>query len=317
MSETLVFMDDSGILYKFNSTPFEMGLTIGGHNGSYQTTIQNHYFSTKANSTNINTLTTGIACSFAVSNTIKFLNAGGILSGASEANSSITEITFVTNSSQISFGNLTQIKRWASPSSNSTTGYYYGGCLAGDTEYTDVDRVYFSTRTSDTNVGSLVTKVEYAGSGGSKTRAVIGWGNISFTTPSTTIQYMEYSTEGTCSNFATGLSSYGARCGSGNHTRCIFYGSGAADPSQAISYVTISVLGETGLFGNLSVARYYSTSSSSRIYSTCEGGILRASGYSNTIDYVAISTLSNASTFGNLLATNSQTASCSNSHGGL
>jgi len=81
---------------------------------------------------------------------------------------------------------------------------------------------------------------------------------------------------------------------------------GNPGPTDTISYVTISTLGNTTDFGNLTLARGSNTTFSSRTRACCAGGY--APGNRREIDYVTISSTGNAITFGNLLNDNHQYA---------
>jgi len=91
----------------------------------------------------------------------------------------------------------------------------------------------------------------------------------------------------------------------GGH-RGLVMGGNAPGASNIISYVTISTLGNTSDFGDLTLARGSNTTFSSRTRACCAGGY--APGNRREIDYVTISSTGNAITFGNLLNDNHQYA---------
>jgi hypothetical protein len=97
----------------------------------------------------------------------------------------------------------------------------------------------------------------------------------------------------------------------------LFGGGEAAGPanSNIIDYVTIATTGNATDFGDLTVARYYISATSSSINGVFAGGYTGA--YSNIIDYVTIASTGNALDFGDLLASTYGMGACSNANGGL
>ena len=88
-------------------------------------------------------------------------------------------------------------------------------------------------------------------------------------------------------------------------TRGIF-GGGYGPNTNVIDFITISTLGNSADFGDLTVARGTGAGCSNSIRALFGGG------YSgNVIDYIAIATLGNAIDFGDLFYTSSQISACS------
>ena len=88
--------------------------------------------------------------------------------------------------------------------------------------------------------------------------------------------------------------------------RGLVMGGNPGPVQNTISFVTISTLGNTTDFGDLTLARASNTTFSSRTRACCAGGY--APGNRREIDYVTISSTGNAITFGNLLDDNHQYA---------
>ena len=84
-------------------------------------------------------------------------------------------------------------------------------------------------------------------------------------------------------------------------------------PTNAIDFVTISTLGNASDFGDLTVARQWTSGCASPTRGVWIGG----SPITNTIDYVTILTQGNAVDFGDTVTARYTSGACSNGHGGL
>jgi len=104
--------------------------------------------------------------------------------------------------------------------------------------------------------------------------------------------------------------------GVSNATRGLIAG-GYANPAMTprIQYLTMSNLGNSTDFGDLTVARYGAGSANSPTRGVFAGGANPSR--DDTIDYVNIQTSGDAVDFGNLTATTWLCGGCSNAHGGL
>ena len=100
-------------------------------------------------------------------------------------------------------------------------------------------------------------------------------------------------------------------------TRGIF-GGGAVSPAyvNTVDYVTLETTGDATDFGDLSQGRNQLSGRGSFTRAVFGGGYF-APAATNIIDYVQIPTTGNATDFGNLTQSISETAGCSNGHGGL
>jgi len=99
-------------------------------------------------------------------------------------------------------------------------------------------------------------------------------------------------------------------------TRGIFSGGGTSPVTNVIQYVTIASTGNSTDFGDLTVARQYTTGTSSSTTGITTGGY-GSSGGSNVIDSVTIATTGNAVSFGSLTGNQYFMGACSNCHGGI
>ena len=87
---------------------------------------------------------------------------------------------------------------------------------------------------------------------------------------------------------------------------------GGSPSTNAIEFITIATLGDSTDFGDLTRASANQGAASSPTRATVFGG-----GSSNQIEYYQIMTTGNAADFGDLTQSISETAGCSNGHGGL
>ena len=96
--------------------------------------------------------------------------------------------------------------------------------------------------------------------------------------------------------------------------RGLHMGGGQSPYTNAIDYITITSMGNSVHFGDLTVARGYTTSFSSRTKGICAGGLITKS---NVIDYVNIASTGDAVDFGDLTLARTRPAGCSNSTRGF
>ena len=97
------------------------------------------------------------------------------------------------------------------------------------------------------------------------------------------------------------------------------YGPGEAPHGDTIEYITISTLGNSKDFGNLSVTRFSGGSGgASRTRGIFAGGQHPSPfSFKDEIDYITISSTGNATDFGNLTQSIGDTCAGSDVHGGL
>ena len=112
------------------------------------------------------------------------------------------------------------------------------------------------------------------------------------------IDFMNIHTLGDSRRFGELTSAGQDAHGSGNAERGLF---GGRFNSDAIEYITIASEGNSIDFGNMTAARYYTSSASSSTRSITMGG--NTPSVVNTIDYVQIMTLGNALDFGDMSST--------------
>ncbi len=139
------------------------------------------------------------------------------------------------------------------------------------------------------------------------------------------IDYVNISTLGEGKEFGEAITPVSRITGLSNTTRGIFAGgyldgSPASVHTDVIQYLTISTLGNTVDFGNLTQARYSISGSASATRGVFMGGlIVTAPTYlrCNIVDYITISSTGDATDFGDLLAGQAVGSGFSDVHGGL
>ena len=111
------------------------------------------------------------------------------------------------------------------------------------------------------------------------------------------------------------ISAINNHSGCSNATRAIF---GGDNPNSGIiQYITISSLGNSVNFGNLTTGRSTFLSSCASPTRALWGGGLIGPAATNIIDYVTIQTQGNAVDFGDLTVARNYASGLSNAHGGL
>ena len=228
---------------------------------------------------------------------------------------SVEQIQLATTANATDFGDLNNSMRNPAGVSNSTRGIFAGG---GDNP-TFIDNIDFFTIASAgnaTDFGNLLAALKAASGVGSPTRALFGGGQ----TPSfvDTIQYVTIATAGNATDFGNLTTARGYSGGVSSTTRGIFGGGGAPSISNVIDYVTIATTGNATDFGDLTDERGPDNSQiCSHLRGLFVGGENPGPTACNIIDAVTIATAGNATDFGDIRTTTSQSAGCSDSHGGL
>lgn len=147
------------------------------------------------------------------------------------------------------------------------------------------------------------------------TRLLLAGGSYG-TSATNEIEYFTTTTAGAGTDFGdlTGTSRYG--CAASNGTYGLLCcgtkdGTGTADRSATIDYVTIATTANAQDFGDMTFARSNFGAGQDATYCLFAGGH-GASLYNNVIDYVTAATPSNATDFGDLSSACAETNGCSN-----
>ena len=217
------------------------------------------------------------------------------------------------------FGDMTRATNISSAGTASRTrGIAFGG---GNTPDNIIEFITIATEGNALDFGDMINNGESQFAvANSPTRIVYG----QYGTPSgasNTIEYLTTSTLGNASDFGdVSGDTRSSGAGGGNAVRGIFGGGQAPNqpsytPQDEIHYLTISSLGNTIDFGDLSEQRSNLNGCSSPTRMTFNGGYTPS--ITNKIDYIKIMSGGSALDFGDLTASKTRGGACSNGHGGL
>ena len=257
------------------------------------------------------------------------LDGGGrgraIFSGGYEAPSNLKEIQTVeiaTTGNGADFGDMSVNRRETASAANTTRGVIAGGTgpLTDIIEY-----VVMSSQGGANDFGNLSsTRRAFSGSG-NDTRGLFFGGNNP--TRTSIIEFINFASTGGVNEFGrlgvdTGLSSSDGGFTNDDNgsfsspTRAFVFGSG--DLSNVIQFVTISTLGNSEDFGDLTGKIRYCAGLSSSTRGV-RGGGKRGSPSTevDTIDFVTMATKGDATDFGNLTDAREQLAAASSKTRGI
>ena len=245
----------------------------------------------------------------------------GLIGGGTASNPSptftnrIDFITIATTSNALDFGDLNNASRNIGGLSNSTRGLFAGG---GDNPtFIDVIDFFTIASTGDaTDFGNLTAAKKGVSGVSSPTRGLFGGG----ITPSVvrTIDLVTIATAGNATDFGD-LTNDVFFCGGVSSPTRGVYG-GGSEPSQTniIQFVTIASTGDATDFGDLLDQRNPDNSQiCSHTRGLFVGGENPGPTACNIIAAITIATTGNATDFGDTRTTTSQSAGCSDCHGGL
>ena len=204
---------------------------------------------------------------------------------------------------------------WPDIANVPSVGLFMGGNPSGSGYTNTVDKVVPESAGNATDFGDLTNSVQVGSGCSSDTRAIYAGGFIASEYVNVT-QFFTFSTTGNATDFGDMSSAIGYGSGSSNNVRGVIvagvYASDGTSPANNVDLLTISTLGNSVDFGNLSVARYALGSFSSSTRSVNGGGY--GSGAVDTIDYFTIASVGNATDFGNLTVAKYETTGASSSN---
>ena len=189
----------------------------------------------------------------------------------------------------------------------------FGGGQAGPANTNTIEYINISSTGNSQDFGDLFQTRRLVSSCSSSTRGLFGGGYApGFVN---TIDFITISSTGNAADFGDLTQSRYGPSACSSSTRGIFSGGNSPSvpppgASNVIDYVTISSIGNAVDFGDLTVSRWYNTSTSSPTRGITAGGATPAA--SNTIDYVTISSIGNAVDFGDLTQGRYGVSGCSN-----
>ena len=242
-------------------------------------------------------------------------DSGGLgtraLFGGGYAPGDVNTIDYISVSSfgnAIEFGELTQKRRPGGAVSSSTRSVFWAGRKGGPLEATNViDFVTIASTGTCTDFGDNKTKLQFGVAVGNATRGVYGGGYEASPLSDVTnsLYYITIASTGDSVDFgdvSSGHHHLGAGCASS--VRGIFAAGRdehPAAPINTIDFITISTLGNTLEFGDLTTLRFGFSGCSNAVRGVFGGGSTTAPSpisKTNIIDYITIASTGNATDFG-------------------
>ena len=216
-------------------------------------------------------------------------------------------VTITTLGDAIDFGDLTVKRRPGGAVSSSTRSIFWGGRQIGLSPSNVIDFVTISSTGNAQDFGDNATRLQFGVAVGNATRGVYGGGYEHSPTSAVTdnLYYITIASTGN-SVFFGDLASAGAHhhlgAGCASSVRGVFAGglNSPAQPINTIDFVTISTLGNSTDFGDLTVARFGFGGCSNAVRGVFGGGAT-ATGptvKTNVIDFITIASTGNATDFG-------------------
>ena len=239
---------------------------------------------------------------------------GGLDPGTTNA---IDYITIPTLGNAIEFGTLTGVRQRLGACASSTRGILAGG-YTGSGFDDQIQKITIASTGDATDTGGNLTGSKNRLNGCSNsTRGIFAWGNPS----SNVIEYITISSDGHAQDF--GDTSYAAEDGMAlsSPVRGVFLGGetpgSPAVPHDNIEYITISTLGNSQDFGDLTYNAFSSGSFSSATRGVIGGGVVTGGSVNNNINFLTIATTGNAQDFGDLTDARGDTTGASSTTRGV
>ena len=238
----------------------------------------------------------------------------------------IEYVEFATAANAVDFGDLTAVIQY-SPSgvSDKTRGIRLGGANAPTAAIDIFDYWTMSIKGNAVDFGDMSQETRFSCSCNSATRGVIAGGSWLNSSPGNTnrIEYITIQTTGNGIDFGDLSQNFldGGNGACGSATRGVLvhgYTQPGGSYVNSVSYITIASTGNASDFGDTSLIRANSATTSSSTRGINAGGYRSSSpNYVNTIDYCTIATKGNFVDFGDRTVAGSYCSGTSNGHGGL
>ena len=238
--------------------------------------------------------------------------------------SDINLITIASTGNASDFGDMSRTRNGGGGNVSSSTRALVAGGYDIDTTatVTSIDYFVMSSSGGGNDFGDLTEASNAFGGLSNDTRGIYGGAYPSY---SGALSFVTIASTGDASDFGSLLERADVIGGINSPTRGIFSGmsvspvaEGSASLVSRTEFVSITSLGNSQEFGNLSVTRNAVGGSSSSTRGLVSGGLTPS--LSDVIDYCTIATLGDFTDFGNLTAARRSGASCSSStrgvHGG-
>ena len=207
-----------------------------------------------------------------------------------------------TTGNAADFGNLTSSHARGSSVASRTRGIRAGG-QDGSNTINIIEFVTIASTGNASNFGDLNYKPKFPAPMASATRGVFAGGY----TPSNsdTMEYITMASEGNALDFGNLSFARNRTAGVESPTRGIIAGGAVPSPSpydeggNMIDFITISTLGNSTSFGELTTSKFQFEAAGNAVRGVCCAGRVQPNGGTNdVIDYVTIATLGNAVDFG-------------------
>ena len=254
-------------------------------------------------------------CAGCSSSTRGLIGGGTATNPSPSFTSSVEQIQLATTANATTFGNLNNNARNIAGVSNTTRGIFAGG---GDNP-TFIDVIDFFTIASAgdaTDFGNLSVTRKGTTGVSSPTRGLFGGGIV----PSVinTIDFVTIATAGNATDFGDLVDTFFFCGGVSSTTRGVWGGGATPSKSNVIQFVTIASAGDATDFGDLTDERGPDNSQiCSHTRGLFVGGENPGPSACKLVDKITIATTGNATNFGDIRTSTSQSAGCSDSHGGL
>jgi hypothetical protein len=246
---------------------------------------------------------------------------GGGNTVAGPAVNNIEYITISTTGNALDFGDLTSSRGGMGGVASNTRGVFAGGYNPSPTpatRFTAIDKITISSTGNSASFGSLSGGRNSISSCSNSARGVFAGGYQP--TRINVIEYITIASDGNPVDFgdlSTNTRAGGFSGGCASSTRGLFaLGSTSGGIANTIEFITISTLGNSADFGDLTVSRA-PTSCSNAVRGLFAGGVISSPSLSSTIDYVTIATLGNAVDFGDITTSATNISSCASSTRGV
>ena len=306
--------------------PAAMGMFMGGVEpsgglGAYGTTIEYIDIASTGNSAMFGDLSVARSYVGATGSSTRSVHAGGYTGSSQDV---IDFVLFSTKGVATDFGNLLSAVYSPSGSGNNTRGIF-----AGSTPRSNVIQyITIASAGNATDFGDMTVSVNDRMSASSTTRSVMAAG-FEASDDVDVIDYITIASTGDATDFGDlSVGTYQTNGAASSNTRAVFglgrpydASAGTSSTVNTLEYVTIASTGDTTDFGDLTVARYYANTASSKVRGVFAGGSDYPAGpspyLSNYIDYITIASVGNATDFGDISGEPYAHGGSSNSHGGI
>ena len=248
-------------------------------------------------------------------------NGGGrgmaCIAGAQNSTATINKVEIQTKGDATDFGDLTQGREFGAGFGSATRGVFMGGRLQPGDAVTTIDFVTLSSGGGADDFGNLENATTFMEGCSNQVRGV-SMGGYNGTVRVVDITFVTIATTGDSSDFGSlsaAAASQTASCSS--PTRGIVALANAPSISSEVNiieFITIATRGDAQDFGDLTLARRTSTSTSSDIRGLICGSEAPTS---TPIDYITIATKGDAIDFGDLTDARGEFASASDNVRGI